>query len=398
MSMRTQIFAKNYGYGKLFAKTNSTSNDWKVNQLGGISPTLCTIIDNVLEEIVKQYTIDNTGYSLNADLSLGSGDYSIYLKVDDTGNGCNSFSAWYGISKLTYINFDAIPLVKAIRMYSYGTTIINGSLLELEYFNSYSNHYIGFNFSQTTKMTFFNVYGSVSFDQEVDLRNNPNLEFYSNPIYSSLFNVNNHRLLETLYFKDLTGVIDANINTDFLPNLRTLNLAGTLYQNYDFNTRRLDKLTSLTIKPQDFLGLNTLISLISLTVSYENTQTNTGDLKLIPNLQKLIIGSGFDITILDLANSPINYLKIQNLRSITTLDLKDLPNLTEYLQYYKFDALTDVFINNGLNAQIIKFYNFYNTKTFDVVVDNPTDANNGDAPYLPTIWKEYLSNDSWNFI
>jgi hypothetical protein len=392
-----QIFGQKYGFGKLFLKTDSVSVDWKLQQLINISPTQYTIIDNLTGLIVKQDVVTDAQYSMHADLSLGSGDYSIYLKVNDLVNGCDGFNAWYGVSSLRYIDFDVIPLNKRIYMYSGGTVQVVGAHLNLEHFQTYLDSYVGFDFSQTTALTYFRCYGGVEFDIEVDVSNNTLLEIYSSVVYSSLFSVSNHLLLEILLLTDLVNsTIDTNINTTFLSSLRELNIRGCLYQDFDFTARDFSKLTSLTVKSLNMVGFSYLTSLTTLNI-YNQGATNL-NVREVPNLVNIILEAP-QLTTIDFSGSPIVNLHVNTLESISQLDLTPLTSLLTFKMDRRTNrAITGILINNGLNAQITNFERRYDNQTINVTVDDPEDANNGVTPYLATIWKDYLGNNSWNFI
>jgi len=392
-----QIFGQNKNYGKLFLKTNSTSSDWKVKRIDLLHLEQYTIIDNVNSSVVKQGMLYNVDYSLSADLSQTSGDCSIYLDVDSMGSSAYLFSGWGTNSMLTFIDFDVLPILKTFLYYSTGTLSVSGNLLNLENFKSYTATYSGLDFSQTTKLKTFIIYGNVNFDIEVDISNNPNLYKYSTNNYSSKFSVSNHRFLHELKFPDIVSLgIDPNINTTYLPNLRVLTLTATNYQYYDFNQRDLSLVTYLGIKTASSIGFETLTSLKTLII-YDRTGTSL-EIGLIPNLEKLTIKEAFEVSSFNLQNVSLKELTIEKCKEITVLDLTSLLSLTKFWFKYGQYSLTDIIIDNGLNSQITQFKRSYAFNTTNVKVDDPIAANNGDAPYLPTVWEEYITYNSWNFV
>jgi len=364
---------------KLVCKTNSIDSSWYINGINVNRETGFKIIDNSNGSLIVE-GVFSPSVQLTANLSQSSGDASIWLDLDDNGNGVTTFNDWGNLTGgLNYINLDFFPLLKVFLLY-YGsavTTVIQGFLLNLESFSSYNSTFVGVNFINTTKLTSINIYGTVTFDVPVDVSNNPNLTSYAVNVATANFNVSNHRLLEVLKFNN-NDILDLNINTNYLPNLKDLQLFNNVI-TLDLNVNDLIGLEKLVLSCDNLLNYNLLSSLTYLSMScYNNTSLSFSEMTA---LKTLVIND------------------IDNVNGV--LDLKPLVNLLTFqLNYDTHSGITEIDISNGLNAFITYFKRQYvTTGIMNVRVDNPVNANNEVTPYLSNVWiKQYLGNDVINFI
>lgn len=377
-----QEFLKKPREYKLFCKTNSTNSNWFIEGLNVKSETFYKVIDNGNGLTLKEGFFSPVS-QLTANLSTSTGDVSVWVEVNEDGNGAISFRSWNTVGNLTYINYDVFPLLEVIAQYYSTTTTVVGGLFNLKSFDSYSANYIGLNFQNTTELERFNVYGNCIFDIDIDVSNNPNLKYYKANVISNLFNASNHLVLETLSFKN-AATLNSNINNTLLPNLTFLDLQNKV-TTLDLTVRNLVNLTFLSLNCDNLIGLTSLINLVTL---YLRCELNT------------------TLSFANLTN--LTVLSIANLASyVGVIDLKPLISLTSFsLNYPYHSSVTEIDIANGLNSQITNFSRLYIAQGYggsagllDVRVDNAIDANNGTSPYLPTVWKkQYNSYEVLSFI
>lgn len=378
--MSKEIIASSLEY-KLLFKTSSTSTSFKIHLINPLSVMKWFIIDNSNGKII----IEGSG-AIEANLSESSGNCSVYIEVDEEGLGITSFISYYGDGKITFFDFNVVPKLEVLLLYnSVASQVVNfqGIPQNLKNILLYTGTIQNLNLSQALSLEMLNFYGNISFDTSVDVSSSTLLKTYSSAIHFPSFNVSNHRLLESLNLSDtVSSDLDSNINTTYLPNLRTLRLWSSNYYNLDLNTRDFSKLTTLEVKLTSVVGFTSMVDLLTLKIKSTSTDLAFTGMKI----ESLIIE--------ELTN--------------TILDLKPLNSLRVFsLNYQHHSNLTDILIDNGNNALLTKFSRLYVTQGYsgggdgivNVKVDNPTDANNEVSPYLPSVWgKQYSGYDVLNFI
>ena len=398
MSVHWKTYNENAEQFQLFAKTYSTDSNWIIPIPRITVLVRYKIIDNLNNNIVSQGYCDGIS-NINLDLSMTSGDCSLFINVDNTGNGGTILNVWAKYLKLTYINFDLFPLLSELWMpFGSGNIMhVTGKLENLKFLMIYHLKTSGLNFSHAVKLEHIRVYGGSTFSDTLDFSNSHLLrDFYVDNYYND-FNVLDHPNLVNL---SLANNVDTNllatINNTNLPHLRTLTLYSILYQDLDATTYDLSLLTKLTMKVKSVDGLNTLTNLTSLSLTI--IQMTALDVNC-PIVESVSI-TGISLTSLIFSSASIKYLDVRDLKLIAEIDLRPLVNLQKFNKYYDaFNVLSTIKINNGLNTNITQFRSLYATRTVNVVVDNPNDANAEVAPYLPTVWvKNWDGHNQFNYI
>lgn len=366
-----QIVPNNLEY-KLLLKTNSQEVDWKIHFINPVQEINWFVIDNSNGVKIKE----GKGI-IEADLSSSSGDCSLYIEVDENGLGVTNFTSYYGDGKLTYFDFDIVPLLENFKLYNDVSQPLSlqGLPINIKEFLVHNGAIANLNFTSSLSLEKLTL--SANSVNTLNLSNCVNLKHFSSTVDGITLNVSNHLLLEYLDFRDTVSTsLDNNINTTYLLNLKVLRVYNNQYYDLDLNTRDLSKLTALYIKANTIQGMSTLTSLLTFQI-----KSKTNDLSF----------TGLDIETLSIHELPN-----------TVLDLKPLSNLKSVnLDYTGNNNLTDVLIDNTYNDKIISFRRRYVSQgqVINVKVDNPTDANNEVTPYLPTVWnKQYNGYDVLNFV
>jgi len=355
---------------ELFLTVNSVASNWGVT-LWDSTGFNYQIIDNFDSSIIDSgfYTGTFFGY----DLSATSGDISVYIENLGVNSTVERFYDNPNLLKQTFINFSLIPNIDTLFLQNNVCTCVSSNFDLLASVTFYGGTYTGLEFSNSTQITYFNIRYNTYFSTPLDISNNPGITYLRLSNYHPI-NVSNHLLLNYLWLGGSYGVLDQNINTTYLPNLRTLYLWGDS-NNYDLTTRDFSLITSLYIKATTVTGLNTLVNIND----FHAYLYSVVDLSVLTNVSVIELRATVNVTI----------------------NLVPLVNLTAFNVNYSSPNLTDIFINNGLNAQITQFRRYYGAESnvVNVTVDNPTDANNEVSPYLPTKWfKYYLTTQRLNWI
>lgn len=374
-----EIIISNLDY-KLLFKTASTSADFKIHNVNPLNTMKWLIIDNGSGIVIHE----GVGV-IEADLTGSSGDCSVYIEVDEDGLGITSFVSYYGDGDITYFDFNVVPKLETLIIYALNELELyfQGIPTTLKSITLFNGGIFSLNMSQLYLLETVVFSGGISFSSDYDISNSPLLKTYSSDFYSANFNVSNHRIIEVIKIKDTVSTeLDSNINNTYLPNLTTLNIFDCNYYTLDLTTRDLSNLIEFRVKVESVIGFNSLTALKKLYIKSVNSS---------------LTFSGMDI----------ENLQIEELPN-TILDLKPLANLRSFsLRYAGHSNLTEILIDNGSNALLTKFdrisipqgYSGGGDGIVNVKVDNPTDANNEVAPYLPVIWqKQYNGYDVLNFV
>ena len=394
----------NRGFGKLFLKTISLNSDWNITTFNTPDKDITyTFVDNITNQIIKQgvKTTISTD-KIKADLSQGNGDTSLYLDVDDNGNGINDIRFWYTHAELSYIDTDMFPKLTSFWINS-GLNVetqINGDFYNLQVFIAYFTKFKGLNLINTTKLKLIRISGICEADIPLDISNNADLEEYAVTGFVSIQNFSLFPKLKIINFSNSSlENIPTYINNDVSPNLYyfKINASNAIW---DTNNLNLSNLSYVYANIKKILDINDLrhINEIHYTahdnidsIILEDFQTKRFYLNIGTNasIESLTIGD----------NNLFNTFYIYGLNNISqeNLDLTKLLNLTSFLTAYtNFGNLQNILVNNGLNEKIRRFSNLHNSIDWNVKVDNPTDANNGISPYTTNIWRPY-KNHPFNF-
>lgn len=355
--------------------TSSKSSTWETGAWYGnnYNNYEILVIDSYDNSVRYTLTTSQNNWIMpSIDLSSFIGDAQIW--IDNNETDINEVYLWVANINITYYNTGVFPRLKKIAMYSYtAITHFSGSINNLEHFETYTCDIRNLDFSTTTKMKYFRIYGNAKFNVPINLNNNYLLETFSldstgYPQY--VFTPQNHANLKHLTIRSNTLTsLSSSINNSNLPNLLELRLITTNYISADFNVSNVTTINLLYLKCNSISGLSSLVNLKNLDFEYTGANTNISFSSLV-NLETMLI------------RALANYI----------IDLKPLIKLKSFsLLYTIYPNLTTVDIKNGLNNQITLFQKLYDSKSVNVIVDNPINAEAGISPYVTSVWKKWYT-------
>ncbi len=416
------------GFGKLLLKTVSTDSNWYIDFRGSQTQDFdWVMVDNVTKQKITQGTVDAANHKIIVDLSASSGDSSLYIDVDDTGNGVNNLWGWYTDKQITWLDIDVLPELGVMWMRSYPTTpmyiksektnklvyitlyksnidntdFLNNSVDTLEITNFYGSTYFHngvFEVSRASKLAYLSIQAGIYFDSFNFKLNNPLL------IYVKLGGIYTNNNYVDIQINDNTTYLFLNafkfrvplLATQNLPNLSSLTLSTNANETYDINAivnnlpaleylqfSRMKTIADINIDGHQHLNhiyFRQLSGLNSITINncpsltffehYNNILTslnitNSGAL----NKFKSYGNSNHIVNIDTLSKQNLENVII-NFDSVSEWDFSDAPNLKsiswEYGHFNKFN------IKNSNNVALTSVSNHtqYNDATF--LVDDPT--------------------------
>jgi len=164
-----EVFGRKYGYGKLLLKTTSTASGFMIPTSVMNKDTNWTVLDSLGEVVTSGTSIIGSG-NIYIDLSSNTEEVSIYLDVDDTGNGIYSQFYWFGGTDITYYDLAVLPLTIILRLRNSNTLVKNdyGNLLKSSFF--YIMNFINIDFiNSNTTYERFKIYGNAYNDFTLNL-------------------------------------------------------------------------------------------------------------------------------------------------------------------------------------------------------------------------------------
>jgi hypothetical protein len=356
-SMRTQIFSDNYGYGKLLLKTHDTSSTWGISTLNTNTPCQYTVIDNADNSVVHQGIFTSADNTLTADLSLTSGDCSVYIDVDDNGN---DITRMVNLKSVYEYYLDVIPNLKILYNRAYNNTdvrLVSGNLNKIEYFEIQTGQLKAFDFSNNILLkTFITRYG-MSSDIPIILSQCKNLRSLWAFSDISLQNVDTNGMNELRTFKSYGNQLN-NFNLDNASNITQMIIRSI--------TSGFNLISTISKPTLDIFQLWNAKSVpnvdLSLYPNLTNAYIRNTDLATInidnPLLERLYLSYNtlVELVIPNTTNN-IKYLWISYNSNLTTLTKPALPkllyaNIGGYTKIQEFDfsdspLLTTVICNHG---------------------------------------------------
>jgi hypothetical protein len=346
-SMRTQIFSDNYGYGKLLLKTLSTLSNFIVYGNGVNKDTPWAAIDeegNIIDSGVL--TIGNNIY---IDLTANTGVVSVYLDVDDLGNGMNYQRYWYSNTyKVSFFDLDVLPLLNVFWMRDADNFLVkneDSNIITNGYYYNVSFQNIDFiNNNELFKV--FRLYGVNSNDFILNLSNKPNiynlyLQDKLMQLQSSNFSITNPNL--QYVFLDLKNQIinyNYNFNKEILTRLWLYNHSC----DYDILSLhpKLDTLKLVNVSNNNSINIATLLS---NTPALTELMLDGNNLKL-DEIQSI---SHNTLSTLYLVSDKIKELSITNTSNLRVLHLKNLalrtPLVLDAISQSKLEIINTYFLH-----------------------------------------------------
>lgn len=424
----------NKNYGKLLLTTISLSDSWSIN-FGStqIDDIRWTMVDNMTNKKIAQGIVDSSAPEILVDLSYSNGDSSLYIDVDDTGNGVTIFDAFGGYKYITFLDIDILPSLNRINLLNSQDVILKINSEKpnnIDSIQAYYNRFSDVNFLNNATNTIkslslyinnyfesgvFNISGANNL-QYLRIEGNIELDSYdfktNNPLLNSVFLEDNkdNGELKIININDETTYINIkrfkfriiDLDSKQLPELYYLYIQGNNddyqynYQNIINNSPKLQYLYAIDIdRSVAEMLIDSNLSLKTFYIDNNNDITSlqfTNNQALtdiviigVTNINELIVQSNETLSrislqhLINISNLVIDDLSKSNLTSLTllglsssisTIDMSSAGKLS-YLSV-NYNNYTKINIKNGNNTNLTYFSGHTDYVDAVFLVDDPT--------------------------
>jgi len=245
MNILQHNIASSIDYPPLFLKTRSISTDFKLYSLSDLSLTDYFIVDNGSNGLVKQGLADGSLYSLNGDLSLSSGDCSVFIDAQDVtimklheefiyyldvSNNVNLTILWCFNNQLTSLDVSSNVNLTTLNCFNNQLTSLDVSNnVNLTTLNCHINQLTSLDVSNNVNLIYLRCY--INQLTLLDVSNNVNLTLITceNNQLTSLDVSDNVNLT---YLRCYSNQFTETATNQLLAGLRANNFSGVLkYKN-----------------------------------------------------------------------------------------------------------------------------------------------------------------------